>query len=190
MVVLGSSTIQSFAHPTDSYHKESYFLKSDFFFKVQTFIEDVRISFASNDDKVSLIKEFVTDKQKTINIAVTNNNPTSLEIEDRRMSLVDMLGDFTAEAGKYQSDMWDISEMNEIRLLYSQFKDCTSSCTPDEKQQFNNSVNNLSSWNNHCTESFNISNYSYSMESYDKLSNICPELKTIPFEQLQGMIAT
>ena len=188
MVVLGSSAIQSYAHPTDSYHKESYFVKSDLFFKISTFIEDVRIAFASDSDKVKLIKEFVIDKQIMINNAVKNQQSTSLDIEDRRMTLVDMLSDFTAEAGKFQSDMWDISEINEIKLLYSQFKNCTVNCTGDEKIQYNSSVNSLSSWKNHCIDLFDIDDYSYDMESFEKLSNICPELKSIPVDQLKVII--
>jgi len=186
VVSIGISPV--LAHPSESYHEESYFLESDLFFKIQTFIEDVRITLASTDDKVILIKEFVSNKQTTINNAVINNESTSLDIEDRRMTLVDMLSDFTAESGKYQSDMWDISEMNEIRLLYSQFEDCSSSCSSDEKLQFNDSVNQLNSWNNHCTESFNIDHYSYDMESYDKLSNVCPELKSISIDKLRNMV--
>ena len=42
------------------------FSESNFFFKVQNVIEDIRINLASPVDKIDLIKEFALDKQTII----------------------------------------------------------------------------------------------------------------------------
>lgn len=158
------------------------FAQPDFTFRIINIIEDIRLGFASGQDKVELIKEFAKDKQTRIDTALSRGETVSLAIEERRIELVDKaLGTgYVLESNgqlPFYQEINQISEMNEIRILYSQFDECTVSCTESEKQEFNDKVNSLETWKNKCSGSFDIDNYDYSNGGFDKLSNSCPDLK-------------
>lgn len=72
------------------------------------------------------------------------------------------------------------NEVNEIRVLYGQFDNVQESNDENLKQQYNDMVNNLDSWDKHCNGSFDINSYSQSSKSdssYLRLSEQCPILK-------------
>ena len=155
------------------------FSESNFLFKVQNVIEDIRINLASPPDKITLIKEFALEKQAIIDTKTINGEKVPLDIEERRLELIDK-SDNIAESvdviTQFKNELNQLGEMNEIRILYSQFEDCKINCTDQQLLDFNEKVNALDSWNNKCQGTFDIDDYDYSMNSFDKLSSKCPDL--------------
>lgn len=155
------------------------FSESNFLFKVQNVIEDIRINLASPPDKITLIKEFALEKQAIIDTKTINGEKVPLDIEERRLELIDK-SDNIAESvdviTQLKNELNQLGEMNEIRILYSQFEDCKINCTDQQLLDFNEKVNALDSWNNKCQGTFDIDDYDYSMNAFDKLSSKCPDL--------------
>ena len=167
------------------------FSESNFLFKVQNVIEDIRISIASPPDKITLIKEFALDKQTIIDTKTINGEKVPLDIEERRLELIDK-SDNIAESvdviTQFKNELNQLGEMNEIRILYSQFEDCKINCTDQQLLDFNEKVNALDSWNNKCQGTFDIDDYDYSMNAFDKLSSKCPDLYKFSKNHLKSVV--
>jgi len=167
------------------------FSESNFLFKVQNVIEDIRISIASPPDKITLIKEFALDKQTIIDTKTINGEKVPLDIEERRLELIDK-SDNIAESvdviTQLKNELNQLGEMNEIRILYSQFEDCKINCTDQQLLDFNEKVNALDSWNNKCQGTFDIDDYDYSMNAFDKLSSKCPDLYKFSKNHLKSVV--
>ena len=152
------------------------FSKPDFMFKLTNIIEDIRLGIASTDDKVILIKEFAKDKQTRIDYALSRGDAVPLEMEERRKVLVEKIT--TVGAGeKIRHELEQFSDLNEVRILYSQFPECIESCTIQDKEIFNEKVNSLKTWKNKCSGTFDIDDYSNTDGSFDALTEKCPDLK-------------
>jgi len=155
------------------------FAQPDFIFRITNIIEDIRIGFASAQDRIELIREFALDKQTRIDEATAKGEIVSMAIEERRLILIQKAFDepnSISVANSIRAELNKISEMNEIRILYSQFPDCIENCTVNEKRMFNDKVNSLDTWKNKCHGTFDIDNYDYTITSYDKLTKLCPDL--------------
>ena len=167
------------------------FSESNFLFKVQNVIEDIRINLASPPDKITLIKEFALDKQTIIDTKTINGEKVPLDIEERRLELIDK-SDNIAESvdviTQLKNELNQLGEMNEIRILYSQFEDCKINCTDQQLLDFNEKVNALDSWNNKCQGTFDIDDYDYSMNAFDKLSSKCPDLYKFSKNHLKSVV--
>jgi hypothetical protein len=167
------------------------FSESNFLFKVQNVIEDIRINLASPPDKITLIKEFALEKQAIIDTKTINGEKVPLDIEERRLELIDK-SDNIAESvdviTQLKNELNQLGEMNEIRILYSQFEDCKINCTDQQLLDFNEKVNALDSWNNKCQGTFDIDDYDYSMNAFDKLSSKCPDLYKFSKNHLKSVV--
>ena len=167
------------------------FSESNFLFKVQNVIEDIRINLASPPDKITLIKEFALEKQAIIDTKTINGEKVPLDIEERRLELIDK-SDNIAESvdviTQFKNELNQLGEMNEIRILYSQFEDCKINCTDQQLLDFNEKVNALDSWNNKCQGTFDIDDYDYSMNAFDKLSSKCPDLYKFSKNHLKSVV--
>jgi hypothetical protein len=172
-----------YAHAQQSFSFE----QPDFIFQIQTIVEDIRLGFATGADKASLIVEFAKDKQTRIDTALARGETLPLAVEERRNELINTeVKTETNSDGvrvetifnNFNNEYNKLAELNEIRILYSQFDDCKMTCTEQDKQVFNDKVNSLDSWEKKCSGTFNIDNFDYSDSGFDKLSNSCPELKT------------
>ena len=167
------------------------FSESNFLFKVQNVIEDIRINLASPPDKITLIKEFALEKQAIIDTKTINGEKVPLDIEERRLELIDK-SDNIAESvdviTQFKNELNQLGEMNEIRILYSQFEDCKINCTDQQLLDFNEKVNALDSWNNKCQGTFEIDDYDYSMNAFDKLSSKCPDLYKFSKNHLKSVV--
>ena len=167
------------------------FSESNFLFKVQNVIEDIRINLASPPDKITLIKEFALEKQAIIDTKTINGEKVPLDIEERRLELIDK-SDNIAESvdviTQFKNELNHLGEMNEIRILYSQFEDCKINCTDQQLLDFNEKVNALDSWNNKCQGTFDIDDYDYSMNAFDKLSSKCPDLYKFSKNHLKSVV--
>jgi hypothetical protein len=167
------------------------FSESNFLFKVQNVIEDIRIIVASPSDKITLIKEFALEKQAIIDTKTINGEKVPLDIEERRLELIDKSDNIEESVDvitQLKNELNQLGEMNEIRILYSQFEDCKINCTDQQLLDFNEKVNALDSWNNKCQGTFNIDDYDYSMNSYDKLSSKCPDLYKFSKNHLKSVV--
>jgi hypothetical protein len=155
------------------------FSESNFLFKIQNVIEDIRISIASPTDKITLIKEFALDKQTIIDTKTKIGEKVPLDVEERRLALIEKTDNIEESVDvitQLKDELNQLGEMNEIRILYSQFEDCKINCTEQQLQDFNDKVNALDSWNNKCQGTFDIDDFDYSLNSFDKLSSKCPDL--------------
>ena len=167
------------------------FSESNFLFKVQNVIEDIRIIIASPSDKITLIKEFALEKQAIIDTKTINGEKVPLDIEERRLELIDKSDNIEESVDvitQLKNELNQLGEMNEIRILYSQFEDCKINCTDQQLLDFNEKVNALDSWNNKCQGTFDIDDYDYSMNSYDKLSSKCPDLYKFSKNHLKSVV--
>ena len=167
------------------------FSESNFLFKVQNVIEDIRIIVASPSDKITLIKEFALEKQAIIDTKTINGEKVPLDIEERRLELIDKSDNIEESVDvitQFKNELNQLGEMNEIRILYSQFEDCKINCTDQQLLDFNEKVNALDSWNNKCQGTFDIDDYDYSMNSYDKLSSKCPDLYKFSKNHLKSVV--
>ncbi len=167
------------------------FSESNFLFKVQNVIEDIRIIVASPSDKITLIKEFALEKQAIIDTKTINGEKVPLDIEERRLELIDKSDNIEESVDvitQLKNELNQLGEMNEIRILYSQFEDCKINCTDQQLLDFNEKVNALDSWNNKCQGTFDIDDYDYSMNSYDKLSSKCPDLYKFSKNHLKSVV--
>ncbi len=176
VVTLGSQS--AFAHTTDIEHTEKSFsfAQPDFVFKITNIIEDIRLQISSGQDKIELIKEFALDKQTRIDTALARGETVSLEIENRRTEIINKANNITPFES-IRKELEVLGEMNQIRILYSNFDECTTQCSEIEKEQFNEKVNSLDTWQNKCSGDFDIHDYSLSNSSFDDLTQKCPDLK-------------
>ncbi len=182
VVTLGSQS--AFAHTTDIEHTEKSFSfdQHDFVFKIKNIIEDIRLKISSGQDKIELIKEFALDKQTRIDTALARGETVSLAIEERRTDILDKIDKNSGAVSNgvfgwsVPSEIVQLGEMNQIRILYSNFDECTTSCSEIEKEQFNEKVNSLDTWQKKCTGTFDIHDYALTDSSLDRLSNVCPDL--------------
>jgi hypothetical protein len=169
---------------TPVYAESFSFVKPDFIFKITNIIEDIRIGLASAQDKIELIKEFAKDKQTRIDTALSRGESVPIEIEERRKALLD-----TSSIGEtIKSELDRLGEMNEVRILYSQFPRCLETCTESEKELFNQKVNSLESWKSKCLGEFDIDSYENTNESFDKLAQKCPDLKNFSKNHLKSVV--
>ena len=155
------------------------FSKSNFLFKIQNVIEDIRINLASQVDQIDLIKEFALDKQTIIDTKTKNGEKVPLDIEERRLELIEKTDNITESVNivtNIKNELQNLGEMNEIRILYSEFEDCKLNCTDQQLQEFNDKVNSLETWKNKCSGTFDINDYDYSMNAFEKLTEKCPDL--------------
>ncbi len=155
------------------------FSQSNFLFKIQNVIEDIRINLASPVDKIDLIKEFALDKQTIIDTKTKNGEKVPLDIEERRLELIEKTDNITESVNivtNIKNELQNLGEMNEIRILYSEFEDCKLNCTDQQLQEFNDKVNSLETWKNKCSGTFDINDYDYSMNAFEKLTEKCPDL--------------
>src|SRR3990167_6321882 len=172
--------------PVQNIYAESFsFAKPDFVFKITNIIEDIRLGLASAQDKIELIKEFAKDKQTRIDTALSRGETVPMEIEERRKALIN-----TSSIGeKIKAEFDRLGEMNEIRILYSQFPRCLESCTEQEKEIFNERVNSLGTWKSKCSGTFDIDGYENTNESFDKLAQKCPDLKNLSKSHLRSVVS-
>lgn len=153
------------------------FVKPSWVFGVQNFIEDIRLHVATGVDKIELIKEFALDKQSRIDEALTRGDTVSLALEERRLELLDRKDINIVYLKSLKAEYNKIAELNSIRILYSQFPDCIENCTEAQKELFNDKVNGLNAWQEKCSGVFDINNFQYTFDSFDKLKQSCPTLK-------------
>lgn len=194
LVTLSMSVVPAYAQ---SDNQGFSFAKPDFVFQITNIIEDIRLGFAIGQDKIELIKEFALDKQTRIDEALSRGETVSLAVEERRNDILDKVSTFDATRYcdeldtvaytcdslgnnnpffKIKNDINQLAEYNEIRILFSQFDECTTQCSEIEKEQFNEKVNSLDTWQNKCSGSFDIHDYALTDSSFDRLSNVCPDL--------------
>lgn len=175
---LGVVPAYSSTHESETSGNGFTFAQPDFIFRITNIIEDIRLGIASGQDKIELIKEFAHDKQVRIDQALSRGETVSMAIEERRTELLSErnINNITG-LQVFREKLDEVAELNTIRILYSQFDECTMSCTELEKQQFNDRVNSLDTWKNKCSGSFDIHDYALSNRSFDDLSVKCPDLK-------------
>lgn len=167
------------------------FSQSNFLFKIQNVIEDIRINLASPVDKIDLIKEFALDKQTIIDTKTKNGERVPLDIEERRLELIEKTDKITESVNivtNIKNELQNLGEMNEIRILYSEFEDCKLNCTDQQLQEFNDKVNSLETWKNKCSGTFDINDYDYSMNAFEKLTEKCPDLKKFSKNHLKTVV--
>src|SRR3990167_6079436 len=170
---------------TPVYAESVSFVKPDFVFRITNIIEDIRLGLASAQDKIELIKEFAKDKQTRIDTALSRGETVPMEIEERRKALLD-----TASIGeKIKAEFDKLGEMNEIRILYSEFPKCLEICTEQDKEIFNERVNSLGTWKSKCSGTFDIDDYENTNASFDKLSDRCPDLKNFSKNHLRSVVS-
>lgn len=167
------------------------FSQSNFLFKIQNVIEDIRINLASPVDKIDLIKEFALDKQTIIDTKTKNGERVPLDIEERRLELIEKTDKITESVNivtNIKNELQNLGEMNEIRILYSEFEDCKLNCTDQQLQEFNDKVNSLETWKNKCSGTFDINDYDYSMNAFEKLTEKCPDLTKFSKNHLKTVV--
>lgn len=185
-----------------SYAEGFSFAKPDFFFKIGNMFEDARIGLALGllDDKkgaLELIKEFAENHQARVDEATSKGENVSMERNDRLNELYQKSVDIAEHDDKELRDIWaetrrivkEVGEWNEIRILYTQFDDCIRDCSDAEKQMFSDKVNALETWQNKCTGTFNINDYQYTYESFDKLTDKCTDLKNYSDKHLKSFVS-
>ena len=172
--------------PVQNIYAESFsFAKPDFVFRITNIIEDIRLGLASAQDKIELIKEFAKDKQTRIDTALSRGETVPMEIEERRKALIS-----TSSIGeKIKAEFDRLSDMNEIRILYSEFPKCLELCTEQDKIKFNERVNSLGTWKTKCSGEFDIDSYENTNESFDKLAQKCPDLKNLSKNHLRSVVS-
>lgn len=189
----------AYAHTTDFPHEEKgfSFVKPDFIFRITNIIEDIRLGLADASDKVELIKEFAKDKQTRIDEALARGQSVPMELEERRKSLLNTeipvrnnedFNNVKDAFSKIKTELNNLGEFNEIRILYSQFPDCVESCTVEQKQLFNDKVNALDTWKNKCSGTFNINDYEFDDNSFDRLTIKCPDLNKFSKNHIKSVI--
>lgn len=164
--------------------------RADFGFAVKSFVQDIIIAVSPEEKRGERIAEFVFDLQKDIDAKTKRGEIVSLDVEDRRKDLMNrfettvsntqngITAKLPSEAlTNLKADLELLGELNEIRILYSQFPECLKNCTPEQKDIFNEKVNSLQTWDNKCTGKFNIDDYKWTDASFDDLSKKCPDLQ-------------
>ena len=182
-VILPSAYADSFLEP-----------KENFIFGIKNFVQDVIITITPEENRGQVIAEFAREIQTTIDDKSKHGEVISLDLEERRKELLNTevrIGGFSGrviDMDNIRSEIESIADMNQIRILYSQFPDCIESCTPEQKDIFNNKVNSLDSWQDKCSGIFDIDDYTYSTNSFDDLSDKCPDLKNYSHKHLKTII--
>ncbi len=69
-----------------------------------------------------------------------------------------------------------VGELNDIRILHSQFANVIQNGTPQEQQDFENRVNALQTWNKYCSGVFDLDDYKPINQSWITLKQKCPDL--------------
>lgn len=158
--------------------------KPTFFWQIQNFVEDIRLTFASGEDKSALAKEFADNLQTKQDILFANGKQIPIAYEQRRIVLMNTATSQVQDEGilfKIKRELQTVSELNEIRILYSEFQNCLEACTEQEKRDYNLRVNSLDTWKSKCSGSFNIDNFQNTDASYNRLAlENCPTLNDYP----------
>ena len=81
------------------------------------------------------------------------------------------------------------TELNQIRVLYRDFDDVLARNDPKEIAEFNKMVNDLEVYRKNCIDQFDIRNFREDMDSFKRLQEICPALKTKSAVELQKILA-
>lgn len=155
-----------------------------FIWKIQTFVEDIRLAISSGADKAELALKFAEQRQNEIDGLLQKGERVPQEIEDRRLQLLEKVEPNKTTRtviDNVKQDLQTLGELNEIRILYSEFKTCNEKCTDQQKKEFNDNVNSLETWKSKCSGTFDINNYKNTDESFSRLAeNHCPDLKKYP----------
>jgi len=78
-----------------------------------------------------------------------------------------------------------VGELNEIRILHSQFANIIQNGTPQEQQDFQLRVNSLNTWQKHCLGMFYIDQFKEALSPWMMLKVKCPALAE--WEQKHGI---
>lgn len=165
--------------------------KENFVFGIKNIIQDIIITISPEEKRGQLIADFAKQLQTEIDDKSKRGEVISLDIEERRKELLnkEVMGNKVINLQSVKDEIASLGEMNEIRILYSQFPDCIKTCTDTDKQRFNDRVNSLETWKNKCSGTFDINNYKFNIDSFDKLSEQCPELKNYSHKHLRTVVS-
>lgn len=187
-IVFGTILLLSFAHilTQEAYAIDFKSAKPTFIWKIQTLIEDFRLSIATGNDRAVLAFEFAENIQTTIDKSFLKGERIPQELEERRLKLLN-----TDETQKTFFDgirdrIVEAGELNQIRILYSEFKTCTETCTDQQKRDFNLKVNSLQTWKNKCIGIFDINDYKNDDASLDRLKSKCSDLNDVNKKTLRS----
>ncbi len=149
--------------------------------------------------KVDLILEHANNRQIEIDELDKNSQPIPLELEQRRISklqeaqeIVDrseMTNTVVSTIGGLIDKIRIAGELNEIRILHSQFATVKKFGTEQDRIDFNDRVNALRTWTENCIGTFDLNNFADDGISYDRLSDQCPKLKPYSESQIRTYIS-
>lgn len=165
------------------------------FWKVKMFLQDIKEMITLDPEKRAELKlQHAKDRQVEIESMTRQNKPIPPEFtqsvqlkiaEADDLSKRNNLGAFDDAISFFKS----VGEVNKIRQLYSQFPSMQNA-TDEEKDQFNAEINSLESVKRYCMGKIDVRDYKSDYNSFSKLVEKCPILKSKTSGQLELMMNT
>ena len=128
--------------------------------------------------KTASVQQFLDEKQATNGI---------VKMEDGTVMTPAQKYDFDI-VGKTISALNQARELNEIRILYNDFKGVLERNDPAEVATFNKKINDLEIYRKNCIDEFDIRNFRNDPESFKRLQQLCPPLETKSATELKRIL--
>ena len=183
---------------------------ASFFWQVKKFFYDVRENFAPPGYEKAKIEaqhaleyqadyekgEFVTQVHDAIEEKMANVQAYIDTTKSNGGVMLNEDGVVMTPAEKYNFDvigetvsaLRQAVELNEIRKLYKEFDGVLYRNDPAEVAEFNKKVNDLEVYRHNCTDQFDIRNFRNDPDSFKRLQDLCPPLKTKSATELQKIL--
>ena len=154
----------------------------------KNFIQDAQEFFTINPTaKAQLKLQHAQDLQNQIDTLDNKGIEIPEEVERRRLQKLgeaqniveSSVQDAKTTLQNVIDQMKSIGELNQIRILHSQFANIVQNGTPDEKKAFEAKVNALDTWNKYCIGDFSLSEFDRpTKNSWTVLKQKCPVLNS------------
>jgi len=179
---------------------------TDFGFFIRTVTNNVSEALTFNDERRAELKlQHAQVDQDEINDLDSRGLPIPLQLEQRRIAKINEATEIlnnriernqTITDKDNLTDRFDtlreMGELNDIRILYSQLPRVIES-DHATKQQYNEKVNSLDTWQNNCHGEFDVDNMVPLSMAVKKLETQCPRLVELQnqfgYERIKMMVS-
>ena len=171
-------------------------------FQIQQFIFDIQeIITVDPEKKAELMLSHANEIQSQIDELDKNSQLIPAEYEEKRQEKLQKAQEIITNLQQTNPDqsldalenvaskLSSLTEINEIRVLYGQFPEVLASDDEALKQEFNDKVNSLDSWNDNCFGNFDVDDYQMTNESYEKLAQKCTPLKEYSLQKVRMIVS-
>ncbi len=197
ILVMSMSVPSAFAQQDFNINFKGFSPDAPIGFHIQQFFADVTEEFTFDPIKKAELKvKHAQDIQDQIDELDRVNKVIPAEYEEKRVQKLTEVSELlttvpTSEKSNIQiavDKLTELTEVNKIRILWGQFPNVISS-DDATKADFNKRVNELASWNNNCSGSFDVKDFRLTNESFDKLAKQCPALQDYSQNKIRMIVS-